>query len=70
MIFSAVFIAIIIILEAGPVYLLFMADLRGSTITGFQWFQIVIAFFMVLIIIGFTIYKPMKMGLEAISRYE
>jgi ABC-2 type transport system permease protein len=70
MIFSAVFMALIIILEAGPAYIMFMADLRGSAITGFQWFQILMAFFMVLIIICFTIYKPMKMGLEALNRYE
>ncbi|MDB9822468.1 hypothetical protein OAC89_02090 [Deltaproteobacteria bacterium] len=70
MIFSAVFMAVIIVLEAGPVYMIFMADLRGSTITSFQWLQIITAFIFVLLIIGFTVYKPMKMGLEALNRYE
>jgi ABC-2 type transport system permease protein len=70
MIFSAGFMAVIIILEAGPVYLLFMADVRGSTVTAFQWFQIIMAFSIAFIIICFAVYKPMKLGLEALERYE
>ncbi len=70
MIFSATFMAVIIILEAGPVYLLFMADARGSSLTAFQWLQIVVAFSIALIIICFAVYKPMKLGLEALERYE
>ncbi|MFC1534347.1 hypothetical protein ACFL7M_13380 [Thermodesulfobacteriota bacterium] len=70
MIFSAIFMAIIIVLEAGPVYLIFMADLKGKVITGSQWSLIILAFLLALSIIIFTIYKPMKMGLEALVRYE
>ena len=70
MIFSAIFIAVIIILEAGPVYILFMADLRGISIMWFQWFLIIVSFIMVLFIIAFTIYKSMNMGLRALKRYE
>jgi ABC-2 type transport system permease protein len=70
MIFSAIFIAVIIILEAGPVYILFMADLRGTRIMWFQWFLIIISFVMVLFIIAFTIYKSMNVGLRALNRYE
>src|SRR4030042_1012877 len=70
MIFSAIFMAIIIILEAGPVYILFMADLRGMRIMLFQWFLIIVSFVMVLFIITFTIYKSMNMGLKALNRYE
>jgi ABC-2 type transport system permease protein len=70
MIFSAILIAVIIILEAGPVYLLFMAELRGTRIMWFQWFLIIFSFVMVLFIIAFTIYKSMNMGLRALNRYE
>ena len=70
MISCAIFMAVIIILEARPVYIIFMADLRGSTIMMFQWLQIVMSFILVLLIMGFTVYKPMKMGLEALERYE
>ena len=70
MIFSAIFIAVIIILEAGPVYMLFMADLRGTRIMWFQWFLIIVSFVMVLFIIALTVYKSMNMGLRALNRYE
>jgi len=70
MIFSALFIAVIIVLEAGPVYILFMADMRGVAVTMLQWCMIVPAFILVLCISIFAVYKPMKMGLEALSKYE
>jgi len=70
MMFSAIFIGIVIVLEAGPVYMIFMADLRGSAITGFQWSLIVPAFLLVLLINFLAVYKPMKMGLEALVRFE
>ena len=70
MIFSAIFLAIIIVLEAGPVYLIFMADLRGTVITGLQWLFIVPSFLVVLIINILGIYQPMKMGYVALENYE
>ena len=70
MIFSALFIAIVIVLEAGPVYLIFMAGVRGQPIAGLQWFFIIPSFLMVLFINAFAVYKPMKMGLEALVKYE
>ena len=70
MIFSAVFMAVIIIFEAGPVHLFFMADLRGSTLTFFHWCLIIGAFSMVILISGFTIFKSMQMGIKALSIYE
>ena len=70
MIFSAILTASVIILEAGPVYILFMADLKGTEVTIFQWLMIVPAFIMVLIINVFMIYKPMKLGFEALVNYE
>ena len=70
MIVSVFFMAVIIVLEAGPVHLLFMADLRGTTLTLFHWLLIILAFSLVIIISGITIYKPMKMGISALSRYE
>ena len=70
MISCVIFMSVIIILEARPVYIIFMSDLRGSTIMTLHWAQIVISFILVLLIIGFAVYKPMKMGLEAIKRYE
>jgi ABC-2 type transport system permease protein len=70
MILSAAFMALIVVLEAGPVYVLVMADLRGVPVAGWQWSLIVLSFAAVLFIMVATVYKPMTMGLKALSRYE
>jgi ABC-2 type transport system permease protein len=70
MIVSAIFMAVILSLEAGPVYIIFMADLRGDTITGYQWLLIIPSFLAVLLVIGLAIQKPMQMGLNALTNPE
>ncbi len=70
MIFSAIFMAIIIVLEAGPVYIIFMANVRGEAITGLEWLLIIPAFTLVLLVIIFAVYQPMKMGYNALVHYE
>jgi ABC-2 type transport system permease protein len=70
MILSALFIAVIIIIESGPVYILFMADLKGIEITPAQWLIMVLSFFLLLIIIAFAVYKPLKTGIIALENYE
>jgi ABC-2 type transport system permease protein len=70
MILSAAFVALIVVLEAGPVYVLVMADLRGASVAGWQWVLIVLSFSSVLLIMAAAVYKPMKMGLKALNGYE
>jgi ABC-2 type transport system permease protein len=70
MIFSAIFIATVVVLEAGPVYLIFMANMKGQAITALQWLFIIPSFIMVLFINVLVVYKPMKMGLESLLQYE
>jgi ABC-2 type transport system permease protein len=70
MIVSSIFIAIIIVLEAGPVYIIFMAGVRGMALTAMQWLFIVPSFIAVFVISAFVVYKPMKVGLGALIRYE
>jgi len=70
MIFSALFMGVIIVLEAGPVYIIFMTDVKGTAITPMEWLFIVPSFLMVLAISAFAVYKPMKVGLKALSQYE
>lgn len=70
MIFSAMFMAVIIVLEAGPVYILFMAGLKGKTVTALQWLFIVPSFVVVLLIQWIAIFKPMSMGIKALENYE
>lgn len=70
MILSALFMALVIVLEAGPVYILFMADMRGETLTTLQWLFVVPSFAAVFLVNVFAVFKPMQMGLKALRRYE
>ena len=62
MIFCTGFIALVIVLEAGPVYHLFMANLRGENLTPFQWAWLMLSFSLVLALSVFTVAVPMRLG--------
>lgn len=62
MILSAGFIGGIIILEAGPVYSVFMADVSGNVLTTIQWFWLIASFSIVLIICVLAVVIPMRLG--------
>ena len=70
MILSALFMALVIVLEAGPVYIIFMANMRDEALTALQWLFVVPSFAAVLFVNVFAVYKPMQMGLKALLRYE
>lgn len=70
MISSVLFMAAIILLEAGPVRIFFMAEMRRLEITTFQWIWIILAFLSALLLICFTVYKSMSLGVKAIEAYE
>jgi ABC-2 type transport system permease protein len=70
MIVSSIFIAIIIILEAGPVYIIFMSEVDGNKVSAFQWVLIFVSFVVVILINILAIFKPMKMGLKALREHE
>ncbi len=69
MILSSLYIAGVIVLEAGPVYILFMSDVRGNPITSAQWFFIFVSFTSAFVINVFTTIKPLKMGLKALNTF-
>ncbi|MGE5840246.1 MAG: putative ABC transporter permease subunit, partial [Deltaproteobacteria bacterium] len=70
MMLSAAFVAVIVVLEAGPVYVLVMSDLRGVAVKGWQWILIVSSFSAVLLVVSVAVFKPMKMGLRALAEFE
>jgi len=70
MIISSLFIAAVIVLEAWPVYVLFMSDFNGTQVPMAQCFIIVISFFLVFVINILAIFIPMKAGLKALQRFE
>jgi ABC-2 type transport system permease protein len=64
------FIASVIVLEAGPVYQVFMAGIRGTSLKGFQWLWLLGSFSFVLILCVVAVVIPLRLGERKISRYE
>jgi ABC-2 type transport system permease protein len=64
------FIGSVIILEAGPVYTIFMAKLRGEAIPLVHWIWIVVSFILVAAINLLAVFWPMRFGLQSLSRLE
>ena len=62
MLLAAGFIATVIILEAGPVYHLFMAGLHGRKLSGLRWIWLALSFSLVLLICGLAVILPMRLG--------
>jgi len=70
MISSSVFIALVIMLEAGPVYTILSAHFKGLSITYLQWVWVVCSFIGVIFVIIFAVKRPMAAGLKALNSYE
>jgi ABC-2 type transport system permease protein len=64
------FIGSVIILEAGSVYTIFMARLRGEVIPLVHWMWITLSFLLVAAIIVLAVFWPMRLGVERLSRME
>jgi len=67
MILCAGFIGIIVILEAGPVYSVFMAGIRGESLTPLQWVWLVGSFSLVLLLCVLATVLPMRWGERRLS---
>jgi ABC-2 type transport system permease protein len=70
MISSSVFIALVVMLEAGPVYTILSAYFKEEAITHLQWFWIVGSFVLVIFLNIIAIQRPMAAGLKALNSYE
>jgi ABC-2 type transport system permease protein len=70
MILAILFIGVVIVLEAGPVYTVLMAQLRSSSLQTPQLVRIYIAFATVLVINALVFYVPMKIGIRKLSELE
>jgi ABC-2 type transport system permease protein len=62
MLLAAGFIALVIVLEAGPVYSVFMADFHGRSLSGLQWIWLVGSFTLVLLLCILAVVLPMRLG--------
>ncbi len=68
MILCAGFIGIVIVIEAGPVYNLFMAGFQERTLSLFEWAWIVGSFMIAFILSICAIILPMKFGEKRLSK--
>lgn len=64
------FIGSVIILEAGPVYTIFMARLRGEAIPPLSWFWIVLSFAAAGVINVVAVFWPMRFGERKLAGLE
>ena len=62
MILCAGFIGFIVILEAGPVYSVFMASLNGRGLALLQWVWLAISFALVILLCVLAVVLPMRLG--------
>ena len=64
------FIAAVVVLEAGPVYSIFMTGIRGRNLSGVQWLWLLFSFGAVLFLCFAAFAIPMKRAERRLSRYE
>ena len=70
MLVSSLFIGLVIVLEAGPVYMIFISEVRGVPISRLHWLFILASFLAVLAASCASVFSPLKLGIRALGRYE
>ncbi|MFO7784941.1 MAG: putative ABC transporter permease subunit [Thermodesulfobacteriota bacterium] len=70
MMISSLFMAVVILLEAAPVYVIFTAGVRGVAVTTLQYMWIVPVFFLVLVFQAAAVIVPMRLGIRALGEGE
>ncbi|MCU0591698.1 MAG: hypothetical protein MUC57_09510, partial [Desulfobacterales bacterium] len=68
MLTGAIFIAVVILLQAGPVYRLFMADLHGKPLSAIVWLWVVAAFGAAFTLSVLAVILPLRFGEKRLSR--
>lgn len=62
MLFAVGFITAVVVLEAGPVYRLFMADIHGQSLSGLQWAWLAVSFTLAFALCVLAVFLPMRLG--------
>ena len=70
MISSALYIAIVVVLEAWPAYILLSAGRIGGMIPMLHWAFVVCSFLGVLGVTALVIFKPIKLGIRALEKLD
>ncbi len=69
MMLCAGYIGAVIVIEAGPVYNLFMADMHGRALTLFEWIWIIGSFSIAFVISILAILLPMRFGERKLAEF-
>jgi ABC-2 type transport system permease protein len=67
MLLATAFIAAVLILEAGPVYRIFLSDIKGNPLTAWDWVWIWGAFSTDLVLSLLTVYLPLRFGEKSLA---
>ncbi len=70
MILAMGFITLVIVLEAGPVYTVFMAQVKHNSLSLFQWLYIGGSLLLAAIVNGAAVWLPMRYGIRKLATYE
>lgn len=70
MILSMVFVGAVVILEAWPVYTIFMAELNNRALSLFEWAGVFFSFSGVAVLNGAAVIIPMRLGLKKIMEMD
>lgn len=70
MLISLIFIGLVIVLEAWPVYRIFTAETLGGGISAAGWVRIIISFSLVLALNLIAVILPLKIGLKRLENRE
>jgi len=67
---SILYLAVVLVLEAGPVYMLSMSRLKGIPLSGLQLTFVLGSFLAVMAVNALAFYTPMNKGLKALQNME
>ena len=70
MMYCLLFVGAVVVLEAWPVYLLFLARIGRRAITAPEWLGIGLSFVGILILNALAVWVPMRIGWQKLSSYE
>ncbi len=70
MILAMSFISLVIVLEAGPVYTLFMAQVRQHSLTIYEWLYVCGSILLAALVNAAAIWLPMRYGIRRLAVYE
>ena len=68
MMVCAGYVGAVIIIQAGPVYRLFMANIQGKVLTVFEWVWVLGSFTLVFSLSIAAVMVPMKFGEKRLSK--